>query len=64
MSMSIRIARTHSKKDKVAFSGYHGWSDWYLATNLTGENNLSTSFTSWPISKRSSQWVIQYRIGV
>lgn len=34
MSMAVRIARAFSGKDKVAFSGYHGWSDWYLATNL------------------------------
>ncbi len=41
MAMAVRIARTHSKKDVVAFSGYHGWSDWYLATNLKGDNKLS-----------------------
>ena len=41
MSIAIRIARAFSKRDKVAFSGYHGWSDWYLATNLSGENNLN-----------------------
>jgi glutamate-1-semialdehyde 2,1-aminomutase len=37
MSIAIRIARTYSGKDKIAFSGYHGWSDWYLATNLNGD---------------------------
>lgn len=41
MSMAVRIARAYSGRDKVAFSGYHGWCDWYLATNLTDENNLS-----------------------
>lgn len=41
MSMAVRIARAYSGRDKVAFSGYHGWCDWYLATNLTGENNLA-----------------------
>ena len=40
MSIAIRIARAYSKKEKVAFSGYHGWSDWYLATNLTGTEQL------------------------
>jgi len=40
MSLAVRIARTHTKKDKVAFSGYHGWTDWYLATNLKSESNL------------------------
>ena len=41
MSMAARIARAYSGRDKVAFSGYHGWCDWYLAANLTSENNLS-----------------------
>jgi len=41
MAIAVRIARAFTGKDKVAFSGYHGWSDWYLATNLSGENNLS-----------------------
>ena len=38
MSMAVRIARASTKRDKVLFSGYHGWSDWYLASNL-GESN-------------------------
>lgn len=33
-AMAIRIARTSTNRDKVLFSGYHGWSDWYLASNL------------------------------
>lgn len=37
MSIAVRIARAYSGKDKIAFSGYHGWSDWYLATNLGGD---------------------------
>ncbi len=41
MAMAVRIARAYSGRDKIAFSGYHGWSDWYIATNLAGENNLS-----------------------
>jgi len=40
MSLAVRIARAHTKRDKVAFSGYHGWADWYLATNLSSESNL------------------------
>lgn len=39
VSMAIRIARAATGKDKVAFSGYHGWCDWYLAANL-GEDDL------------------------
>lgn len=41
MAIAVRIARAYSGKDKIAFSGYHGWSDWYLAANLNGERNLS-----------------------
>ena len=41
MSMAVRIARACSGRDKVAFSGYHGWCDWYLAANLNGEGSLS-----------------------
>ncbi|MCX8175589.1 MAG: aminotransferase class III-fold pyridoxal phosphate-dependent enzyme [Candidatus Micrarchaeota archaeon] len=40
MAVAIRIARAHSKKDKVAFCGYHGWQDWYLATNLKVKDGL------------------------
>lgn len=41
MAMAVRIARASSGKEKVAFSGYHGWCDWYLAANLSGEGGLS-----------------------
>ena len=41
MAMAIRIARASSGKDKVIFSGYHGWSDWYLATNLENKDHLN-----------------------
>ena len=40
-SIAIRIARAASGKDKVAFCGYHGWHDWYLAANLGDEKNLA-----------------------
>ena len=41
MAMAVRIARAKTGKDKVIFSGYHGWSDWYLATNLNNKNGLN-----------------------
>ena len=37
MSIAVRIARAHTKREKVAFCGYHGWCDWYLAANLEEE---------------------------
>ncbi len=40
VAQAIRIARAASGKDKVAFCGYHGWSDWYLASNLADDKNL------------------------
>ena len=45
-AIAVRIARSFSKKDKVAFCGYHGWSDWYLASNLADENNLDGQLLS------------------
>ena len=39
-SIAVRIARAFSGKDAVLFCGYHGWSDWYLASNLSESKNL------------------------
>jgi glutamate-1-semialdehyde 2,1-aminomutase len=39
-AIAVRIARSYTQKDKIAFCGYHGWHDWYLATNLNNNNNL------------------------
>ena len=39
-AIAIRIARAASGKDKVAICGYHGWHDWYLATNLKNKKGL------------------------
>jgi glutamate-1-semialdehyde 2,1-aminomutase len=40
MMMAVRIARAATRRDIVAFSGYHGWTDWYLAANLADETAL------------------------
>ena len=40
-AIAIRIARAASGKDNVAICGYHGWHDWYLATNLVGDDELN-----------------------
>jgi glutamate-1-semialdehyde 2,1-aminomutase len=40
-SITVRIARAASGKDKVAICGYHGWHDWYLSANLGDEKNLA-----------------------
>jgi len=40
LSIAVRIARAKTKRDIVLFSGYHGWTDWYLAANLADESGL------------------------
>jgi len=40
MMLAVRIARAHTRRDIVAFSGYHGWCDWYLAANLGDDHAL------------------------
>lgn len=40
MAMAVRLARAATGRDKVAFCGYHGWHDWYLAANLSEEHAL------------------------
>ena len=39
-SISIRIARACTGRDKIAICGYHGWHDWYLSANLSDNVNL------------------------
>tara|TARA_B100001057_G_scaffold52754_1_gene46919 strand:+ start:798 stop:2108 length:1311 start_codon:yes stop_codon:yes gene_type:complete len=38
--VAIRLARAYSNKQNIAFCGYHGWHDWYLAANLNNKKNL------------------------
>ena len=40
MAVAARIARAATGRDKIAFCGYHGWHDWYLAANLAENSNL------------------------
>jgi glutamate-1-semialdehyde 2,1-aminomutase len=40
-AIAIRIARAAAGRHKVAFCGYHGWHDWYLAANLGDETKLA-----------------------
>jgi glutamate-1-semialdehyde 2,1-aminomutase len=39
-AVAVRIARAATGRDTVAFCGYHGWNDWYLAANLGAEGAL------------------------
>ena len=40
-AVAIRIARAASGRDGVAICGYHGWHDWYLASNLGESDELA-----------------------
>lgn len=40
MGIAVRIARAATGKSGVAFCGYHGWQDWYLAANLADDKSL------------------------
>tara|TARA_A100001015_G_C15040944_1_gene739636 strand:- start:528 stop:2585 length:2058 start_codon:yes stop_codon:yes gene_type:complete len=45
-TIAIRMARTISKKQNVAFCGYHGWHDWYLSANISDKKNLDKHLIS------------------
>ncbi len=38
--IAVRIARAYTRRDKVAFCGYHGWTDWYIAANIGNKRAL------------------------
>ena len=40
LAVAVRIARAATRRDRVAFCGYHGWNDWYLASNLGADDAL------------------------
>jgi len=44
--VAVRIARAFTGRDKIAFCGYHGWHDWYLAANLGTDNALGEHLLS------------------
>lgn len=46
MAIAVRIARAATNREKIAFCGYHGWHDWYLAANLGTENGLGEHLLS------------------
>jgi glutamate-1-semialdehyde 2,1-aminomutase len=34
MAIAVRLARAATGRSAVAFCGYHGWHDWYIAANI------------------------------
>ena len=39
-ALAIRVARSTTGREKVAFCGYHGWHDWYLSASLENTSGL------------------------
>ena len=46
MAIAVRIARAYTKRDIVLICGYHGWQDWYIATNLGDTSALNAHHLS------------------
>lgn len=46
MAVAVRIARAFTGRDKIAFCGYHGWHDWYLAANIGTKDPLGDHLLS------------------
>ena len=46
-AIAIRIARAATGRETVAICGYHGWHDWYLATNLQNESGWRSICQAW-----------------
>jgi len=51
MAVAVRIARAYAdlkgKGTNVALCGYHGWHDWYIATNLSDPSGLNDHLIPW-----------------
>ena len=45
-AVSVRIARTYSKKQKILVCGYHGWHDWYLSSKKKNTKFFSNHLPS------------------
>ena len=41
LAIAIRISRSFTEKNNIAFCGYHGWHDWYLSANHNADDDLS-----------------------
>jgi glutamate-1-semialdehyde aminotransferase len=41
MAVAVRIARAFTGRSLVACCGYHGWTDWYIAANLSTNEALN-----------------------
>lgn len=39
-AVAVRIARSATGRSRVAFCGYHGWTDWYISANVGDSSKL------------------------
>lgn len=51
-SAAVRLARAHTKRERIAVCGYHGWQDWYIGT--------TTRFKGIPETVRDLTHVFKY----
>ena len=42
-AVAVRIARGSTGRDKILFSGYHGWHDWYQSANYLVDPSRASS---------------------
>ena len=52
LAIAVRLARAATGRSTVAFCGYHGWHDWYLAANLGGPIEPRRASAAGPRSQR------------
>ena len=64
MAVAARIARAATGRDKIAFCGYHGWHDWYLAANLARKQQFGWPPSSRPLSHRRAARAPGHRFAV
>lgn len=64
MAIAVRIARAYTGKDRIAFCGYHGWHDWYMAANLETDtlgNHLLTGLDPAGVPKGLTGTALPFR---
>ena len=58
-AIALRLARAYTDSEKVAYCGYHGWHDWYLASNI-GKKNSLFKYKGVPKSLKNTAFSFKY----
>ena len=58
-TIALRLARAHTNTEKVAYCGYHGWHDWYLAANINNKPPLF-KYKGVPKSLKNTAYPFKY----